>query len=96
MNVEIQSVRFDADQKLIDFIESKLSKIERFNDSNIASEVILKIDKDLDNGNKVAVIKLIVPGHDLVAESRGHTFEEAVDESIHALKKQIERYKSKL
>lgn len=95
MNVKIQSVKFDADQKLIDFVENKLSKIERFNDSNIAAEVILKLDKDLDNGNKVAVIKLLVPGDDLIAERRSHTFEEAVDECIQALKKQIERYKAR-
>ena len=95
MNMQIQSVKFNADQKLINFIEQKLSKIERFNDSNIGSEVILKLDKDNENGNKVVVMKLNVPGNELVAERRSHTFEEAVDECIAALKKQIEKYKAK-
>jgi len=95
MNVMIQSVKFDADQKLIDFVEQKFAKIERFTDSNLGSEVILKIDKDNDNGNKVVVAKLFVPGDELVAERRSHTFEEAVDECIVALKKQIEKYKAK-
>lgn len=96
MNVQIQSVKFDADRKLVEFVEHKMSKLDRFAERATGADVILKLDKDLEQGNKVATINLHVPGDDLVAESRGKSFEEAVDTAIEALKRQIERFKGKL
>lgn len=95
MNVKIQSVKFDANQKLLDFVEAKINKLERFIERVTMADVTLKLDKDNDRGNKVAIIKLEVPGEDLVAESRAKSFEEAVDSAIDALKKQIDRHKEK-
>lgn len=95
MNIQIQSVKFNADQKLIDFVESKINKLERLNDSTTNAEVTLKLDKDHELGNKVAMVLLAVPGNDLVAERRSKSFEEAIDLCVDALKKQIERYKDK-
>ncbi len=95
MNVQIQSVKFDADKRLVDFVESKLSKLDKFSDRIVSSDVIMKVDKDHEMGNKVVTITLAMPGEDLVAESRGRSFEEAVDESVEALKKQIKKYKEK-
>lgn len=93
MNVQIQSLKFDADKKLVEFVEARMAKLERFVESSVGAEVILKLDKDHERGNKVATIRIEVPGDDLVAEQRGKTFEEAVDNSIEALKKQIDRHK---
>ena len=56
MNVKIQSVKFDADQKLVDFIQHKLSKIGRFADNILSADVTLKLDKDDQAGNKVVII----------------------------------------
>lgn len=95
MNVQIQSVKFDADKRLIDFIESKITKLDRFVERTTGAEVILKIDKDPERGNKVATIRLEVPGIDLVAEQRSPSFEESVDMAIDALKKQLEKHKGK-
>ena len=89
MNVQIQSVKFDADKKLIEFVENKMSKLERFADRATGAEVILK-------GNKVATITLHMPGEDMVAEHRARAFEEAIDEAIDALKRQIEKFKEKV
>lgn len=72
-----------------------MAKLERFSDKITSSEVTLKLDKDLDNGNKVVVISLMVPGDTLVSEDKSKSFEEAVDNSIDALKKQLEKYKTK-
>ncbi|MFI3294838.1 MAG: HPF/RaiA family ribosome-associated protein [Rikenellaceae bacterium] len=93
MNVTIQTVKFDADQKLIAFINAKFEKLTRFDDTIIDSEVILKLDKDVENGNKVVTFKVNVPGEDMVAEKRAHTFEEAVDLCLEALKNQISKRK---
>lgn len=95
MDVKIQSLKFDADRKLIEFVETKIGKLARFTDKIISSEVILRLDKDNDHGNKVAVIRVVVPGEDLLAEHRSKTFEESVDTAIDALKKQIDKYKER-
>lgn len=95
MNVKIQSVKFDADKKLVDFVNSKVSKLGKFAEDAVGAEVIMKVDKDNDRGNKVVTIILAVPGDELVADYRSTTFEEAVDESVEALKKQIEKHKSR-
>lgn len=96
MNVKIQSVKFDADQRLIEFIENKLAKLDRFAERATSADVILKLDKDLELGNKVAIIKLHVPGDELVAEERSKSFEESVDNCLEAIKRQLARHKEKL
>lgn len=96
MNVQIQSVKFDADRRLIEFVESKMAKLERFADRTTGAEVILKLDKDFEKGNKVATVTLHVPGEEMVAEHRARTFEEAVDEAVDALRRQVERFKERV
>lgn len=95
MNIQIQSVKFDADQKLFDFVQHKVGKLDRLIDNSTGAEVTLKLDKDDEAGNKVAVLKLSVPGTELVAERRSKSFEESVDLCVDAIKRQIERYKEK-
>lgn len=95
MNVQIQSVKFDADRKLVEFVEAKMAKLDRFADCSTGADVILKLDKDQELGNKVATITLHLPGEDLVACHRSRAFEESVDEAIDALKKQIDKFKAK-
>ena len=96
MNVQIQSVKFDADKRLIDFVNAKMAKLDRFADRSTGADVILKLDKDHEKGNKFATITLHMPGEDMVAEHRARAFEEAIDEAIDALKRQIEKFKEKV
>ena len=93
MNVQIQAVKFDADRKLIEFVEAKMAKLDI--ERATGADVILKLDKDNEKGNKVAIIRIEVPGDDLVAEARSKSFEESVDNAIDALKKQIEKHKER-
>lgn len=95
MKVQIQSVKFDADAGLVEFVEAKMDKLSRFFEKIVSADVILKVDKDHEKGNKVATITLYVPGEDMVAEHRAHSFEQAVDDAILALKHQIERRKDR-
>jgi putative sigma-54 modulation protein len=96
MNVQIQSVKFDADQRLVDFVQNKMSKLEKFSEKIVSSDVIMKVDKDHEKGNKVVTITLYMPGEDLVAKARARSFEEAVDEAIEMLKGQIVKQKEKM
>ncbi len=95
MKVNISSVHFDADQKLLNFIEEKVGKLETFYDKIIDSSVVLKLDKSSDKENKVAEIKLVVPGKDLFAKKQCKTFEEAVDAAVEALRRQVRKQKTK-
>jgi len=96
MKVKIQSVHFNADSKLLGFIEERVEKLTLFYDGIINSEVILKLDKSDDTENKIAEIKLHISGNDLFAKKQCKSFEEAADEAIEALRKQILKEKDKL
>jgi putative sigma-54 modulation protein len=95
MNVQIHSVRFDADKKLIDFVHQKLEKLTQFAEDIVNAEVYLRLDKDQERENKISEIKLELPGGPLFARKQSKTFEEATDESIDALKVQITKHKQK-
>lgn len=96
MKVKIQSIRFDADSKLLEFIEEKVTKLNQFYDGIIASDVILKLEKSSNDENKVAEIRVKIPGNDLFAKRKCKTFEEAVDASIEALRAQVKKRKEKI
>jgi len=96
MNVKIQSIHFDADKKLVDFVTERVKRLDTFHDGIVGSEVILRLDKSSDTENKLAEIKLLVPGNDLFAKKQCKTFEEAVDSAVEAIKKQLTRQKEKL
>ena len=92
--MNIQTVKFDADKRLVEFVEHKLGKMDRFADRSTGADVVLKLDKDFEKGNKVATITLHMPGSDLISEQRAKTFEEAIDLAIDALKRQNEKLKA--
>ena len=96
MNVKIHSIRFNADQKLIDFVENKVEKLDQYFDNIIGAEVYLRLDKSQDADNKVAEVKLEIPGNDIFAKKKAKSFEEATDESVEAIRKQIVKYKEKI
>jgi putative sigma-54 modulation protein len=96
MNIQIHSVRFNADKKLIDFVNQKLDKLIQFGDGIVNAEVYLRLDKDQERENKISEIKLELPGGPLFARKQSKSFEEATDEAIDALKKQITKHKHKL
>ena len=89
MESKVHSIHFKADQKLLSFVHERLNKLESINDKLITSEVFLRIDKSRDKENKISEIKLLVPGKELFANKQCKTFEEAVDVTIDALRKQI-------
>ncbi|MFO7574328.1 MAG: ribosome-associated translation inhibitor RaiA [Bacteroidales bacterium] len=96
MNIQIHSVRFDADKKLIDFVHQKIGKLHQVSDDIVNAEVFLRIDKGQDRENKVTEIKLEYPGGPLFARKQSKSFEEATDSVVDALKRQINKQKSKL
>jgi len=95
MDIKIHSVHFDADQKLKDFVENKVNKLDQFYENIIGAEVFLRVEKTQSPDNKIAEIKLQIPGSDLFAKKQSDTFEESTDATVSALEKQLKKRKEK-
>ncbi len=96
MRVTIQSLHFKADSKLEDFVTTKVKKLGAVYESLIGSEVVLRLENVDDNNNKIAEIRLMIPGQDLFARKQSKTFEEAADQAITALRRQLSKHKEKI
>jgi putative sigma-54 modulation protein len=95
MKIRVQSIHFNADKKLLEFIQRKVDKLDQYFDQIISGEVYLKLENVEDEANKISEIKLNVPGMTMFAKEQCKTFEEATDLSIESLKKQITKHKDK-
>jgi putative sigma-54 modulation protein len=96
MKVSINAVKFKADKKLEDFITEKVQKLSGNYNGVIGSEVTLKLENTDKLENKVSEIRLMIPGNDLFAKKTSKTFEEATDQALDALKKQLIKHKEKI
>lgn len=95
MKVTVNSIHFDADKKLLGFIDKKVNKLSTFDNSLIFAQVYLKIESIEQLLNKKVEIKLSTSNGELFASKQCDSFEEAVDLSIDALRKQILKSKAK-
>lgn len=95
MELRIQSIHFDATEKLEVFTEKKIKKLEKFNDQIIKAEVILKVIKPESIKNKEASVKLSLKNGEAFASKAANTFEEAIDLCAEALEKQLIKNKTK-
>lgn len=96
MKIKIQSIHFDADSRLLNFIEQKVKKLLQIYDDIIGAEVFLRLEKVQDMENKIVEIKVFIPGNDVFAKKQTKTFEESTDECVEALRKQLRKHKEKL
>src|ERR1700760_4278703 len=95
MKITVQSIRFNADKKLLEFIQKKADKLDLFFDRIINGEVYLKLENVEDEANKITEIKLTLPGTQLFAKEQCKSFEEGTDLAVECLRKQIEKHKQK-
>ena len=96
MKLQMHSIHFDADQKLLDFIQKKVDKLETFYDRIVDGEVFLRLNNGDGVENKTVEIKLNIPGGQLFAKEKAKTFEEATDDAAEALRRQIRKHKDKV
>ncbi len=94
MKLNMHSIHFDADVKLLDFIQKKLDKLETFYDQIVDGEVFLRLNNSKVE-NKTVEIKLNIPGNQLFAKEEAKTFEEATDQAAEALRRQLRKFKVK-
>src|SRR5690554_1254839 len=96
MKVNLNAVGFSVDKKLVDFIQVKMDKIERYYDKVVDADVYLKLENTSDKENKIVDIRVNIPGNDIAVNKQARTFEEAVDNSCDAIERLLIKHKEKV
>ena len=96
MEVKIQSIHFDATEKLQAFVEKKVAKVEKSYEDIQKVEVQLKVVKPATALNKEASLTVTVPGTTLFVEKTCDSFEESVDQCVDSMKVQLTKFKEKM
>ncbi len=97
MNVNIQTVHFDADVKLTSYVRSKLLKLNTFHDRIIKVDVYLKLDNVVHNiKDKMVEISVHVPRRTFFVKASSKSFEESFDNALESVINQIKRKKEKM
>lgn len=96
MNVNIQTVHFDADSKLVEYVEKKLAKLTQFHDRITKVDVYLKLDNVVHTiKDKIAEIKVMIPRYEFFVKQSSKSFEESFDTALDSVITQIKRKKDK-
>lgn len=96
MNLNIQTVHFTADEKLLQYITKKIKKLDTFHDRIVRVDVYLKLDNVVHNiKDKVTEIRIVVPRQGFFVKSCTKSFEESFDTALDAVINQIKRKKEK-
>ncbi|MGC6470434.1 MAG: ribosome hibernation-promoting factor, HPF/YfiA family [Flavobacteriales bacterium] len=95
MQITIHSIHFDADQKLLHFINKKLEKLTQFDEELIFVEVYLKLENSENKSNKIVEVKVNTGNNDLFASKQCETFEEAIDLVQDIMIRQVKKNKQK-
>ena len=95
MKVNLHNVGFTVDQKLVDFIQKKMDKLDLFYDRVIDADVYLKLDNTTAKENKIVEVKVHIPGESLVVKKQFKTFEEGIDSAITPLERMLLKHKDK-
>ena len=95
MKLQMHSIKFDADVKLLDYIKKRANKLDTFYDRIIDGEVFMRVEKNDQNKNKNVEFKVNIPGEQLFAQEQSKSFEAATDLAVESLKRQLKKYKAK-
>ncbi len=96
MKVDIQSIHFDADQKLLDFINKKIEKVGTYYEDIRSIDVYLRLEKDAEKDNKTVEVKINMNHNPIFAKEHSSTFEAATDMVLDKLVAQVKKHKEKL
>lgn len=96
MKVNTQSVNFNADKKLIEFIQKRMDKLDQYYDKVIKSDVVLKVENTSDKENKIFEARVSVPGDSFVVKKVCKSFEAGADSAVNSLERQLKKRKDKL
>ena len=95
MKVFVQSVNFNADKELVNYVKNKIISLEKYYDQIVDSEVFLKVQKTSDKENKIIEVKINVSGGEFMVKKTGKTFEQGITVAVDSLKRQLNKHKEK-
>jgi putative sigma-54 modulation protein len=96
MKVDVHAVNFTIDRKLVDFVQERMIKLEKYYDKIVSSDVYLKVEKTSDKENKIVEMKILVPGDDFLVKKQCKTFEEAVELAAESIERLLVKRKEKI
>ncbi|NBL64414.1 ribosome-associated translation inhibitor RaiA [Flavobacterium sp. NST-5] len=96
MKVNVHAVNFNVDGKLVDFIQEKMDKLEKFYDRVVSSDVFLKVEQTSEKENKITEMKISVPGDEFIVKKQCKTFEEGVELCAEAMQRVLLKRKEKV
>jgi putative sigma-54 modulation protein len=96
MKVNVHAVNFAVDVKLVDFVQEKMDKLEKYYDKVVSSDVYLKVEKTSGKENKIVEVKMNVPGDDFMVKKQCKTFEEGIELSTEPLGRLLVKRKEKI
>ncbi len=96
MKVNVHAVNFTVDRKLVDFIQERMDKLEKYYDKVVTTDVFLKVETTSEKENKIVEMKIHVPGDDFMVKKQCKTFEEAVDQARESFERILMKRKEKI
>ena len=96
MKVNVNAVNFSADRKLVDFVQIRLNKLDKFYDKVVSTEVFIKVENTSDNENKIVEVKVNVPGDEFLVKKKCKTFEGAIELAAESLERRLIKRKEKV
>ena len=96
MKVNVHAVNFTVDKRLVDFIQERLDKLEKYYDKVVSADVFLKVEKTSEKENKIVEVKINVPGDEFLVKKQCKTFEEALELSAESLQRMLVKRKEKI
>lgn len=96
MKIHIQTLDFTPRQSLLDLVNEKVGKLEKFSDRIIESRVTLRVEKSEKRDNKICEVRVVIPGNDLFVKKQSESFEDAVHRVVETLERQLKEWKEKI
>ena len=96
MKVNVHAVNFAVDKKLVDFIQERVDKLEKYYDKIVSSDVFLKVEKTSEKENKIAEIRMHVPGDEFLVKKQCKSFEEAIEQCAESAERLLIKRKEKI
>lgn len=96
MKVNVHAVNFTIDSKLVNFATERIEKLSKYYDKVVSTDIFFKVEKTSEKENKIAEIKMHVPGDDFLVKKQCKSFEEAIDQAAESLERLLVKRKEKL
>lgn len=96
MKVNVHAVNLNVDRKLIGYVQDRLNRLEKYYDRVVNSDVYFKLDNTNEKQNKIAEIKIVVPGDEFIVKKQCKSFEEAVELAADSMERLLMKRKQKI